>query len=150
MKKISIAMQKKEDITTATSLSIGEYLVPIPEDSGKLKAFHVNKILHVIVKGEIDPRSLTQLALYWVCCQKVADNTDFPTDKDVDEYVKKKCHYVEWFHGLDGKQTFKTKSISYENMDQPDFNKFMDDALPAMAEIINVTPEALVNSRFDI
>jgi hypothetical protein len=147
MKKVTIAVQKRISFVNGVK-SVG--LIPVPEDADKIKHFHNNQILHIAVKGEVDPRSLRQLSLYWVCVNKLLQNSDFPSEKDVDEYVKKKCHYVEWFTDLNGKQTFRTKSISYENMDQPDFNVFMDNAIPVIANFLNVTEEDLLNSTNDI
>jgi len=147
MKKVSIAVQKRKAKDVDPNKSV---LVPVDGAREHLKAYHINQILHVTVQGEIDPRSLKQLALYWVCCKKVADNSSFPTDKDVDEYVKLKCHYVEWYYGRDGCQSPRTKSISFENMEQPDFNEFMDNAIPVMADILGCTEDQLISSQFDI
>ncbi len=124
--------------------------IPIEQDKDKIKAYHLNQILQVEVRGNVDPRSLKQLALYWVFCKKVAENTKFPTSKDVDEYVKLRCQYVDTFYNQQGQSKYRTKSISFEAMKQPDFNVFMDNSIPIMAEMLNVTEEALLNSQNDI
>jgi len=143
MKKIKIAVQLKDSIS-------GKILVPVPEDEKKLRAYINNQILYVEIKGSISPRSLQQLRLYFGCCGKVAMNTPFPSEKDVDEYVKLNCHFIEYFYDHLGNRRFRTKSISYENCDQPDFNQFMDDALPVMADILGCTVKQLIDSLNDL
>jgi len=146
--KTTIAMQKKIIVGGGYNPYIA--FVPIPEHLDLVKDYHNNQILDVDVYGEITPRNLAQIRLYWVCCGKVADNTGFRSDKDVDEYIKLKLGHVETRYDKNGKPFYRTKSISFQRMKQKPFDKYMSAAMPIMADMLGVTEEELINSRNDI
>jgi len=148
MSKLEIAMQKKTLIDVSGTAI--EVFIPIDEDEDKAKEFQENQILDCDVKGEITPRNLAQIRLYWVLCGKVSDNTGFTKKEDVHEYIKIKLGHTETLYDQSGEPKYRTKSISFRRMKQKKFEQYMSAAVPLMADILNVTEEELTESQYDI
>ena len=143
MKKVKIAVQLRDGES-------GRILKPVDGTRGKLKPFKINQILSCDITGTIDPRSLAQLRLFFRLAETVKQNSHFPRVEDVVEHIKRKCHYVDEFINHNGIIEYRTKSISFENCDQPEFNDFMENAIPAMADTLGCTEEELINSQYDV
>lgn len=74
------------------------------------------------------PRSLKQLRFFWLLCKKVADNTDWLTDKeDAREYLLFKArHFRLITNPLTGETHPRVKSIAMESMEGDAFSRLMD------------------------
>jgi hypothetical protein len=80
------------------------------------------------------PRSLTQLALWWVVCGFIAENYhDDLTKEDVDQIIRIAIGHCHVFELADGVYVRRPKSISFNAMKQDEFNAFMEAGFDAMA-----------------
>jgi hypothetical protein len=94
-------------------------------------------------------RSYRQLCKYFVMCGLVAenasDNSNMNTKAKVDHLTRIRCDFVEdviW-HQDKGTLLWIPKRLNYASCDQDDANRFMNDALPHLADAIGTDPSAL-------
>lgn len=106
-------------------------------------------------------RNPDQLELFWTLCGVVAEAEDI--DKDhVKRWLLHKLGFVDIWFEPDGRMHVETQSIAFENMEQAKFSRFMDAAIPLMADRLGnaqvdilrrfndlLDPEARANFRRD-
>lgn len=92
-------------------------------------------------------RNPEQLELFWTLCTIVADAED--SDKEhVKKWLLHKLGYVDIWFDPDGSMHIETQSIAFESMEQAKFSRFMDAAIPLMAERVGAAPADL-RRRFE-
>lgn len=113
----------------------GTYLQPrTPFDAARLAEYPRGKALSVRISQK---RSLPQHRLYWALLQLVCENLDTPvTEEALHEWVKLKCGVTAAIPLKSGKVDIVPGSISFENMEQPEFQKFLDRAKALLVEHI--------------
>lgn len=134
---IEVAMQKHGKSLHAMS----------SDDEEKLSELHDHQICRVKISGVKKPRSYRQLQLFWVCCEKVAENSSDPSwsTKDlVAEQVKLALRYIDAYMVVDGKIHIKTRSISFQDLPHMEACEFFDRAFAVMAEHLGIDVDALV------
>lgn len=80
------------------------------------------------------PRSMSQLALWWVVCTMIADNFEHPggwelTKEHVDRILRIGAGHSHVIELADGTYQFTPRSIAFNKLAQEDFNAVVDKAL---------------------
>lgn len=92
-------------------------------------------------------RNPEQHELFWTLCTIVGEAVDEPKD-NVKRWLLHKLGYVETWFDLDGRMHVETKSIAWESMEQAEFNRFFQAAIPLMAEKLDCAPRHVLD-RFN-
>ena len=138
---IDITMQKK-----------GEAFYPYSQEDREAAAeYHHNQLARskMTAIGAKKEYHIEQLAKFFVCCKKVADNTDTPgwTTKDnVAFQCKVKLHFVDTSAiavSPDGGVQFKYRSISLGSMKYLEACNFFANAYEIMAKFLGCTVDEL-------
>jgi len=87
-------------------------------------------------------RSNPQNALYWATLRKVREATGkWPTDEHLHNDLKWACGYVRMrYNALSGQHMRTVDSISFDQMDQQEFNAYFEMAMKKLAEGIGYDP----------
>jgi len=134
-------------IECALQLNDNNILYPFTEeDRGKIREFKKFQVLRAKLYGVKKPRSLEQLALYWVCCKTVADNLEDKTKEQIDFEVKIALKYIKSFRVVGGVTFIEVGSISFANLPHIESCAFFDRAFPVLAKMIGVTTEELLQN----
>lgn len=122
------------------------------EDLEQLKDYCPNQLLRVSVKGTRKVRSLKQLRKYFVCCKKVADNTEdqkWNTKDKVDFSCRVALHFIDpkvTAVSPDGYVQFKYRSISFKNLKHIEACDYFNRAFEIMAIKIGKTVDELLEN----
>ena len=134
-------------IECALQLKDDNILYPFTEeDRDKIREFKRFQVLRAKLYGVKKPRSLEQLALYWVCCKTVADNLEDKTKEQIDFEVKIALKDIKSFRVVQGITYIEVGSISFANLDHLEACNFFDRAFPVMAKMIGITAEELLQN----
>jgi len=134
-------------IECALQLNDNNILYPFTEeDKDKIREFKKFQVLKAKLYGVKKPRSLEQLALYWVCCKTVADNLEDKTKEQIDFEIKIALKHIKSFRIVQGITYIEVGSISFANLDHLEACNFFDRAFPVMAKMIGVTTEELLQN----
>jgi hypothetical protein len=90
-----------------------------------------------------------QLALYWVCCKMLSENTEdpnFDTPEKVDHQVKIALHYVKESIVIGKAVHLITGSISFKNLGHIQACNYFDRAFPLMAKWMGISVNELTNN----
>uniref|UniRef100_A0A6M3XCB5 Uncharacterized protein n=1 Tax=viral metagenome TaxID=1070528 RepID=A0A6M3XCB5_9ZZZZ len=123
------------------------------EDAELLKEYRPNQIVKSKLYGDVKPRSMIQLAKYWVLCGKLGEmlsegDTRYSKD-DIDFEVKTtvaKEHpaLIKRFKMIDGALYIEPISISFANMKHLEATNFFNLAYPVMSKLAGITKEQLM------
>ena len=109
-----------------------------------------NQLVIAEIHGTLKTRSLEQLALFWVCCEKVVENAEqFANRQQVAEFVKVQLRFVDHTATItfaNGDLHFKYRSIGFASLKHMEACNFFDNAFPILAELIGVTVESLLEN----
>lgn len=134
-------------IECALQLNDNAALYPFAEeDREKIREFKKFQVLRAKLYGIKKPRSLQQLALYWVACGKVADNLEDKSKEQIDFEVKIALKHIKSFKVVEGITYIEVGSISFANLDHIESCNFFDRAFPVMAKMIGITTEELLKN----
>lgn len=88
---------------------------------------------------------------FWALATRVAENDPaFEDAEDAAEWVKMQIPGMRKEYVLrDGRLAIRTKSISFQSMDQLKFNRFYDRALYLWSERLGIDAETLLNEAED-
>ena len=123
------------------------------EDTELLKDYKPNQIVESKLSGDLIPRSMIQLAKYWVLCGKVgklmSEGSTHYSKEDVDFEVKTKVakenpSLIKRFKVIDGAVYIEPISISFKNMKHLLACRFFNLAYPVMADMAGITKEQLM------
>ena len=120
-------------------LSGFECLVPLDKESeDKLSNYKMHEPVTGDFKGTLNPRSLSQLGLYWKACSVFSENTDNPdynTKEKVDWRIRNKLQFFNYDLTMvvEGRVTFEVRSISVNNLHHIEACKYFDNAFSLMA-----------------
>ena len=117
------------------------------QDEEQLGEYKVNQSIRAKTYGVKKERSLSQLALYWVLCGIVADNSDdgnWNTKEKVDEQIKIKCRYVDLYMVVDGIAHIRTGSIAFKNLEHLAACRYFDRAFEEMSRFLKVPVKELI------
>lgn len=120
----------------------------LPYGAAAIKDFeNVSGQKPVIVKAH-QPRNPKHHDRIWSIYQ-IAAETDpvLETADQINEWVKIKLGYVDYIIKHEGRSLVKTRSISFESMDQIKFKIFYDRAIKVLCERLGVDVEDLLNHR---
>jgi len=134
---VEIPLQLQRDHKTLAVMS--------QDDADRLKEFHPNQILRAKITGVKKPRSVIQLNLYWACCQTVADNLDGVTKEEVDFDVRVALRFIKRLKVSAGITYVEPHSISFANLQHIEACNYFDRAFPAMAKMIGISADELLN-----
>lgn len=90
----------------------------------------------------VKPRHPEHHQLVMALCNAVVHNDRtglFPTVKSVLNKIKLNLGYIEGYQTIDEKVVVILKSISFDAMDQTEFQEFWNKALPIVARLLGVT-----------
>ena len=99
-----------------------------------------------------DPRNVRQHNLFMACCEMVAENTNdenWDTQDKVLEQVKIAARWVETYYRYHNAKSgklelnLKTKSISFDNMDQAEAHGFYNIGFDLLAAKLGITEDEL-------
>jgi hypothetical protein len=113
-------------------------------DRERIKEFTAGERIRVELRtGRIPSR----LSFYWAFLREVVKATGCcPTEKTLHSLVKLKTGFTE--DVLMGGYLIKVPaSISFENMDEPTFGRFLDAAVEFIAAEFGITPEQVFGDR---
>lgn len=149
MKEIHSQLRKAQDCPPFELV----FLPYTDEDKELARGYRVNQIVKQKTSGTRKERSLKQLRLYWACCELVAGMTSanesiFDKD-DIDfeikiQVAKKKPAMIRRFKSVDGIVYMEPISIAMKNMPHLIACKFFEAAYQSMADLVGMTPEALI------
>lgn len=99
------------------------------------------------------PRNLAHHRKYWALIHLVYDNLPeelegkFKTPDDLHFEIKMQTGYRERYVTLGGAEIYRAKSISFEKMDQTEFEGYYDSALVVICKYIlpGITKEEIIN-----
>ena len=118
------------------------------EDEEIIREYPENQIIKAKLSGVTIPRSYEQLKLYFICCQKVAENTDDPswnTKENVDFQCRIACRIIDKMLVVDGIVNVIPGSIGYDKLSHLKACNYFDRAFEIMAKKIGVTVDELTN-----
>jgi len=123
-------------LRTATGLIAGDEWAIEQLNSltvGKAVAFEIVKV-----------RNPAQLRAYWALVRFARQHQGYyATDEDMSDAIKCALGHCHVITKGDGTIIQRPKSIAFGNMDQDDFNQFMDGATRLIAETMGVTLDDL-------
>ena len=126
------------------------------QDKDILKEFQENQKITVRIFANRKQRSLEQLRLFWVGCNKVAENTDDPHWNNKDKVafqIKVATNYIEQNKTIVdnyGQVHFFYRSISFKELAHMEACNFFDQAFEIMAKKIDVSVDELKESFNDV
>lgn len=93
-------------------------------------------------------RSNKQLRTFWKAVGEVVKATDAWASKEhLCDALKRDLGYMEVRRGLDGRPYITTESIALEEMEPPDFQRFMDAAMQRLAEVTGIDALAFLETK---
>ena len=119
----------------------------------KSKEHALYQILESKFTGTKRGRSITQLGLYWKCCATVtellSDHNNQFIDKEIDFEVKirvgkKHTWMIKRFKSVGGIVYIEPISISFQNLDHLEANKFFDKGFKELAGMVEIDEDELV------
>ncbi len=136
-------------IEIAAQLQNGIWRPYSPADLELSKNYKENQICRAKITGVQKPRSVEQLALYWVCCNMVAANTEnehFDTPEKVDHQLKIALQYIKGHIVIGNSIHVMTGSISFKNLGHLGACNYFDRAFPLMAKWMGISVDELTNN----
>lgn len=129
------------------------HLIPFDDSSlEELKGLKIFQVLKTRLWGIAKPRSMKQLAAYWVACEKISqiisDESTQYNKKRVDFMVKVEVskvapELIKYFYSKNGTLYMETISISFKNMKHLIACRFFDNAFLILADMGGITLEKL-------
>ena len=118
-------------------------LVPVSQyDAQRLEDFKDGALFNLKSTRQ---RSNQHINLYWATLRNVCTATQkWPTEKHLHHELKLACgYYKTYFSQITGGIIRSVDSISFEEMDQAEFNKYFEMAMAKLAEAIGTDPLGL-------
>ena len=122
----------------------GGTIIPFSDyDKKELYKFPENQFLEVTATGSMKERAYRELCCYFGSCSYIAYleiNVNMNTKNKVDHLTKLKCGFVEdTVFDEKGLLHWITRSLSYNNCDQPESHNFIKKALEEHAELAGIS-----------
>lgn len=121
-------------------MKIDQSLVPLTEHDANLLADCANGDVFNMTKTK--KRSNPHHNLYWAMLRKVREATGkWPTDEHLHNELKWACGYVKMrYNSLAGCHMRVIDSISFDQMDQDEFNLYFELATDKLSEFLGCSP----------
>jgi len=119
----------------------------------KSKEHALYQILESKFTGTKRERSIAQLGLYWKCCDTVAELLSDHNNQFIKEEVdfevkirvgKKHTWMMKRLKAVGGIVYIEPISISFQNLDHLEANKFFDKGFKELADMVEMTEDELV------
>jgi len=110
----------------------GSFMPMYNSDCDKAKKYKVGDSLEISMRKPRNPLHHKKLfAIINMCLQNMPDymHQKYATSDSILDELKLQCGYYEMRVTLTGKRFYVPKSISFEKMDQTEFEKFYDKSL---------------------